>query len=100
MVRSRPSRSSISGLQPRTFSGQRDVRLADLRVVRGQGLVDDLGLGARDLDHRLGQLQQRELVRIAHIDRIVVAGLRQRDHPADQVVHVAERPRLSRPRTP
>ena len=43
-----------------------------------------------DLDHGLGQLQQRVLVRVADVDRQVLVGLGQRDQAADQVVDVTE----------
>ena len=39
--------------------------------------------------------QQRELVGVADVDRPALAGLGERDHPADQVVDVAERARLA-----
>src|SRR3954447_3456944 len=38
------------GLPPEDLLGQRDVGLADLRIVRGQRLVDDLGLRTGHLD--------------------------------------------------
>src|ERR687888_26705 len=47
----------------------RDVRLANLRVVDGERLVDDLALGARDAQDCLGELVQRELVRVADVHR-------------------------------
>src|SRR3954449_13128200 len=55
--------------------GQADVRLADLGIVDRQRLEDDLGLRAGDLDHGLGELEQRELVRVADVDRMVIARL-------------------------
>ena len=47
-----------------------------------------------DLDHLLGELEQRELVRVADVHRQVLAALREQDQPADEVVDVAEAPRL------
>ena len=47
------------------------------------------------LDDRLGQLEQRELVRVADVHRQVLAGLRQRDHAGDQVLDVTERAGLA-----
>ena len=44
--------------------------------------------------HGLGQLQDRELVRVPDVHRPDVVGVEQRDEPADLVVDVAERPRL------
>src|ERR1700691_3382 len=68
---------------------QRDVRPALLGIVDGQRLEDDLRARGRDLLDRLRQLQQRELVGVADGDRVVVAGLRERDDAADQVTDVA-----------
>jgi len=51
---------------------QRDVRTPLLRIIGRQGLVDDLRARASDVDHRLGQLEQRELLRIADVDGLVV----------------------------
>ena len=44
----------------------------------GQRLEHDLRARAGDLDHRLGQLQQRHLVRVAEVHRVVVLGAHQR----------------------
>src|SRR3954467_4311369 len=71
-----------------------DVGLTDLRVIRRQRLVDDLRARLGDLDDRLGELEQRELVGVADVDRLMRAGLGEQDHPADQIVDVTERPRL------
>src|SRR4051794_18307241 len=49
----------------------RDVGLAHLRIVDGQRLVHDLGLRAGHAEHRLRELVQRELVRVAEVDREV-----------------------------
>src|ERR687896_355916 len=43
----------------------RDVGLPDLRIVDRQRLEDDLAAAAPDLEHLLGQLEQRELLRVA-----------------------------------
>src|SRR6266540_2448759 len=72
----------------------RDVRLALLRVVHRQGLVDDLARRARHAQHEIGELEQRELLRVAEVDRQVLARLREQDQAADQVVDVAEGARL------
>src|SRR5437016_6115390 len=53
----------------------RDVRLAHLRVVHRKRLEHDLARRARDLEHLLRQLEQRELVRVADVDRRVLAAL-------------------------
>src|SRR3954470_2887980 len=73
------------------LAGERDVGLADLRIVGRQRLEDDLRPRAGDLDHRLGQLEQRELVRVADVHRLMHPGLRQADDPVDQVADVTER---------
>ena len=59
----------------------------------GQRLEDDRA-AAEDLDHLLGELEQRELLRVADVDGQVLAALRERDQAADEVVDVAEAPRL------
>src|ERR1700722_9119762 len=77
-------------LPPQDLPGLGDVRATYLRVVLGQRLVDDLGARAGDRDHLVGELQQRELVRVADVDRLVMTGLGERDDPAHQVVDVTE----------
>jgi hypothetical protein len=76
-------------------AGERDVGLALLRVIDGQRLVDQLRGRACELFDDLRQFEQGELVRVAYVHRVVVAGLGQRDDPADQIVHVGERARLA-----
>ena len=61
------------------LSRQRNVRLANFRIIRGQCLVHDLRSRPGHLDHRLGQFEQRELVRIADVHRPVHTRLRQPD---------------------
>src|SRR4051812_23317931 len=73
---------------------QGDVGLALGRVVGGERLERDLRRRAGDVDHRLGELEDRELVRVADVHRADVVGLEQRRDAADLVVHEAERPRL------
>ena len=64
------------GLPAEQLRGAGDVGLAHLRVVDRQRLEDDLGLASPvTLDDRLGELEQRELVRVADVDRQVLAGL-------------------------
>ena len=74
--------------------GAGDVRLAHLRVVHGKRLEDDLARGAGEANDRLGELEQRLLVRVAEVDRKMLARLGEQDDPADQVVDVTEAPRL------
>src|SRR5256714_8523377 len=49
--------------------GPSDVRLADLRIVDREGLVDDLARRAGDAEHGLGELVERELARIPDVHR-------------------------------
>ena len=93
-VRCRPSRSLTLGVPAQQLLGQRDVGLADLRIVGRQRLVHDLRPRAGDVDDRLGELEQRELVRVADVDRVVVAGLGEPDQAVDQVGDERERARL------
>src|SRR4029453_10330377 len=65
-----------------------DVRLADLRIVDGQGLVHDLALRPGDADHGLGQLVEGELRGVAEIHRQVLTRLREQHQAADEVVDV------------
>src|SRR5262245_9520862 len=74
--------------------GARDVRLADQWVVDRQGLEDDLARRLRDPKYRLGELEDRELARVAEVDREVLLSDREQVEAADQVVDVAEAPRL------
>src|SRR5438876_5467862 len=78
------------GLPAEDLAGTRDVGLANLRIVLGQGLVDDLALRAGRLEHDVRELEKRELVRIPHVDRHVLGARREQVEAADQVVDVAE----------
>src|SRR5215212_5851391 len=49
-------------------SCQRDVRLADARVVDGPGDEDDLAVAADQALDRLGDVEHRRLVRVADVD--------------------------------
>src|SRR5215210_1521549 len=74
--------------------GSGDVGLANLWIVDGKCLVDDLALRRRKLDNCLRELQNRELLGIAEVHGQVLAALGEQMQAADQVVHVAEAPRL------
>src|SRR5215218_3634695 len=67
-----------------------DVGLALLGVVLGQRLVHDLARGAGDPEDRLREVEDRELARIAEVDRQVLAARREQEQPANEVVDVAE----------
>src|SRR5262249_45447026 len=72
----------------------RDVRLAHLGIVHRQRLEDDLARRPRHAQHEVGELDQRELARVAEVDGEVLLARRQQVQAADEVVHVAEAPRL------
>src|ERR671937_592587 len=71
-----------------------DVGLAHLRIVDRERLVDDLAPRAGHPKHRLGELVERELTRVADVHRQVLLALGEQHEPADQVIDVAEAPRL------
>src|ERR1051326_6809263 len=60
-------------LPAQQLPGACDVGPALLRVVAPQPLEDDLARRAGDLLHELRELEQRPLVRIANVDRQVLA---------------------------
>src|SRR3989442_2100833 len=64
---------------PKELLCSRDVRLADLRIVDGQRLEDDLALRAGDADHRLGELEDCELTWVAEIDRKMLVARREQE---------------------
>ena len=86
------------GLPAEHFARARDVGPPHLRVVRQvvrRRLERDLARRAGDADHRLRELEHRQLViRVADVHRQVLSGLGERHEPADRVVHVAEAARL------
>ena len=88
-----PSSSSISGSQPRSccarvMSGWRTCGSSSGSASK------TIWLRAARLEHLLGELENRVLARVADVDRQVLAGLGQQDEAADEVVDVAEAPRL------
>ena len=89
-VRAIPSRTSTVGSQPSSAPGPGDVGLALGGVVDREGLVDDLRRRAGDLDDHLGQLRDRELVRVADVGRAGDVGVEQGEEAPDLVVDVAE----------
>src|SRR6185369_3091727 len=78
------------GLPAQHLLGARDVGLTHLRVVDGQRLEDDLRLRACYTDDRLGELEQRHLMRVPDVDREVLTARSEEVEPADLVVHVAK----------
>ena len=72
----------------------RDVGLAHLRVVDRQRLEHDLRARLGQLDDQLRHLEQRHLVRVADVHRLVHVRLGEQHEAADQVVDVTEAARL------
>src|SRR5918995_6940336 len=72
----------------------RDVWLADLRIVHGQRLEDDLALRPGHFQHRFRELENRKLVRVAEVDRVVLVNCGEGVEAVDHVVDVAEAARV------
>ena len=70
------------GRDAEKLAGKRDIGLTDLGIVGRQRFVHDLRTRAGHFDHGFRQLEQRELVRVADVDRHVMTGLRERDDAA------------------
>jgi len=92
------TRQTFAELNLRLPSQQRlcacDVGPPLLRVIARQGLENDLALGADKRLHLTRTFQDRPLVRIADVHRVVLARFREPDDPIDEVGHVAETSRL------
>src|SRR4051794_15704858 len=74
------------------LTGTRDVRAADLRIVDGKRLEDDVARRPADANHRLGQLEHRHLVvGVADVHGQVLVARHQGVEAPDQVVDVTER---------
>src|SRR5215210_3265536 len=72
----------------------RDVGSSNLGVVDRQRLVDDLARGPRDADHRLREIAHGALTGVAEVHGQAFPARREQEDAADQVVDVAEAPRL------
>src|SRR5207248_8069138 len=81
-------------LPPEERVRARDVRTSSRGIARRQWLERQLGGRARNLPDEVGELEHRELVRVADVDRFDDAGVVQGKKPGDFVVHVAEGARL------
>ena len=93
-VRRRPSSNAISGSQPsscraRVMSGCRTCGSSTGSASYTIWLDEPV-----EADHGLGQLEDRELTRVADVHRQVLARLGEQDQTADQVVDVTEAPCL------
>src|SRR6266581_4844119 len=75
-------------------AGQRDVRLADRRVVLRALDELDPRAGVAQAPDQLGEGDYAYLVRVADVHRPAVVGRGEAHYPLDQVVHVAHRPGL------
>src|SRR5579862_7036327 len=82
------------GLPAEQLLRPRDVGFALQRVVDPERLEHDLAGRPGEALHHLGKLEQRPLVGVAEIDRQVLVALGEEDDAADQIVDVAEAPRL------
>ena len=85
------------GIQPRWFFARFDVRLTLLGIIGRQRHEDEFRFRSRHLDDDLGELPDRELARIAEIDRAgeVAVAVHQPHEAVDQIVDVAEGARLA-----
>src|SRR5918911_3926692 len=72
----------------------RDVGLANLRIVDRKRLVHHFAARPRHTEHGLGELVERELPRIPDVHRQVLLALGEQHETADQILDVAEAPRL------
>src|SRR5215210_5568037 len=81
-------------LPAQQLPGSGDVGLANLGIVDGECLVDDLALRRGHSDDCLRKLQNRELLGVADVDREMLTALGEQVQTADQVVDVTEAPRL------
>src|SRR5215218_1579203 len=82
------------GLPTEQLAGACDVGLTHLRIVDWQRREHDLARRPGHTEHHLRQLEQRVLLRVAEVDRVVLAALREQVEAADEVVDVAEAARL------
>jgi len=69
-----------------------DIRLALARVVGGERPEDKAALGSREPQHRLSELADGELARVADVHRAreVVGRVHRPDHRFDEIVDVAK----------
>src|SRR5581483_2149456 len=81
-------------LPPEHLLRARDVGLPHLRVVDRKRLEHHLARRAGHGQHESRQLEQRELAGIADVHGEVLLARREQVQPADEVVDVAEAPRL------
>src|SRR5437868_5376030 len=73
---------------------KRDVRPAACRIVDGQRLEHDLGARSRDLEHRVGEVQHGELVRVPDVHRTGPVGVEEGEDATYLVVDAARTDRV------
>src|SRR3954454_18234343 len=78
---------------PEELARPRDVGLSLRRIAEGQRAVHEVGRHAGHFTPDLGELEHRELDRVADVDRFHDLRVEQRDDPAHLVVDEAERTR-------
>src|SRR6266404_4958842 len=74
---------------------ERDVRLADLRIIDGERLVRNAAARACQLDDELRELQHGHLVRVADVHRRRMVAAQETENAFDEVGHIAEAARLA-----
>jgi len=81
------------GFPMKPLNGQRDIRLALLRVILGKGFEDDAGSAPGQSDHLLREFQHAEFIWISQVHRTreIVGCIHHPDQAFDQVIHIAER---------
>src|SRR5215211_6300130 len=82
------------GLPTEQLAGARDVGLAHLRIVDWERLEHDVTGRPGDPYDDLCELDERVLGRVADVNRVVLAALREQVQAPDQIVDVAEAPGL------
>src|SRR6185436_18028220 len=68
-----------------------DVRLSNLRIVYWQRAEHDLAARAGESNDPLGQVEQRHLERITHVERLVQRSVHELPQALDEIGDVLER---------
>src|SRR5438874_1799584 len=71
-------------------AGARDVGPTNFRIVLRQRLVDDGASASSQSNDLAGEVQNRDLVGIAQVDRIMEVGAKKPINPFNQVGHITE----------
>src|SRR5690606_25120498 len=78
------------GFPTQYFLGPADIGLALQGVVLGQGLEDNLLVGARELDDLLGEFQDGGLVGVSDVDGFHIRTLQESVYALDLIVDIGE----------